>query len=50
MSIALIVTQPFASYARGDRITDHDTVQKVLADHPHSVVKTEVKDEAPAKG
>jgi hypothetical protein len=36
----LVVKEPFATYKRGDVITDPDTVAAVLKTNPHSVVKT----------
>lgn len=44
---ALVVVQPFAGHAKGDRITDPDTIAKVLADHDNRVLKIEIPD-APA--
>lgn len=49
-TIALVVVQPFASYAKGDQITDPNTVNDLLKDHPHHVVKVAVPDpDPPAK-
>jgi len=48
MAIALVVTQPFADYAKGDRITDPATVQRLLDEHHTRVVKVADPD-APAK-
>ena len=55
MAIALVVVQPFASYAKGDRITDPGVVADLLLDHHHRVVKITVEDQsedrpAPAQG
>ena len=47
MALALVVTQPFADYVLGDRITDADTIKTTLADHSHRVVKISVDDQAP---
>ncbi len=47
MAIALVVTQPFADYAKGDQITDPKTVAAILDGHSHRVVKTNVPDPAP---
>lgn len=44
MAIHLIVSQPFADYARGDRITDPALVQKLLLDNAHRVVKINADD------
>lgn len=48
MALALVVTQPFADYALGDRITDPETVKKILDDHSQRVVKINLPDAAPA--
>lgn len=47
MAIALVVTQPFGSYAKGDRITDTEAVQQVLRDHHVRVVKIHAPDPTP---
>lgn len=47
MATHLVVVQPFASYAKGDRITDAETVTKLLVDHHHRVMKINVEDPAP---
>jgi hypothetical protein len=39
MSMELVVVQPWADYARGDRITDQKAVEAALKDHPHRVVQ-----------
>jgi hypothetical protein len=38
-TLHLTVKMPFGDYARGDRITDPETVAAVLESHPHHVVK-----------
>lgn len=38
MSMELVVVQPFADYAKGDRITDTKAMKLALQDHPHRVV------------
>lgn len=48
MAIALVVTQPFAEYAKGDRITDPNTVKAILEHHHHRVVKIVSEDAKPA--
>lgn len=48
MATALVVVQPFASYAVGDRITDPDTVAALVRSHDYNVVKITVPDPAPA--
>lgn len=48
MATALIVVQPFASYERGDRITDPKIVADVLLHHHHRVNRITVEDPAPA--
>jgi hypothetical protein len=48
MSIELVVTQPFADYARGNRITDPAKIAAVLLHHEHRVVKVAVPDAPPA--
>jgi hypothetical protein len=45
METALVVMQPFASYAKGDRITDPSKVTEILQDHPHRVIKISVPDQ-----
>jgi hypothetical protein len=42
METALVVTQPFATYAKGDRITDPAAVAATLQDHPHRVIRISV--------
>jgi hypothetical protein len=44
MATALVVTQPFADYAIGDRITDLKAVTDILANHHNRVVRIEVPD------
>jgi hypothetical protein len=39
MTYHLSVTQAFGDYARGDRITDPDTVAAVFESHPQNVVR-----------
>jgi hypothetical protein len=47
MAIKLIVTSPFAAYAKGDEITDTPTVQAVLeSENANSVVKVQAPDGA----
>jgi hypothetical protein len=47
MAIKLIVTSAFASYAKGDEITDTPTVQAVLeSENAGSVVKVQAPDGA----
>lgn len=46
MKTILVVTQPFADYARGDHITDPEAVAKALVDHGHHVVKAKHPGEA----
>lgn len=41
MSTELVVVQPWADYAKGDRITDTKAVEAALKDHPHRVVQVE---------
>lgn len=41
---ALVVVQPFADHAKGDRITDPATIQKILVDHGNRVLKIEIPD------
>ena len=48
MTYHLSVTQPFGDYARGDRITDANTVASVLETHPQNVVRVVAPDVAPA--
>lgn len=44
----LIVTVPFRSYAKGDRITDPDQVERYLAGpNKHHVVKVAARDPEP---
>ncbi|OCJ12472.1 hypothetical protein A6U86_05470 [Rhizobium sp. AC27/96] len=45
---ALTVTAPFASYARGDQITDADKIKSVLETNPNEVVAVNLPD-APAQ-
>lgn len=44
---ALTVTEPFASYAKGDQITAPDDIAAVLASNPEFVVVVEIEDPAP---
>ena len=37
-TLHLTVTMPFSDYARGDRITDPDTVAALIKSHPSHVV------------
>ena len=46
---ALIVTAPFASYAKGDQIVDADTIKSVLETNPNEVVAVELPDPPVAK-
>jgi hypothetical protein len=48
MSNALVVVHPFADYAKGDRITDADTIKNLLENHAHRVVTIVIPDDAPA--
>lgn len=51
MAIALIVTNPFGGFRRGDSITDSKKVAEVLAsEHRIDVVKTNKPDEPVPKG
>jgi hypothetical protein len=50
MSTALVVVQPFADYAKGDRITDAEKVQQVLRDQPTKVNKIVVPDDESGGG
>lgn len=43
----LIVTEAFASYQRGDAITDADAIEAALETHPHHVVRVEAPAAAP---
>ena len=44
MTYHLSVTQAFGDYARGDRITDADTVAEIFASHPQNVVRVDAPD------
>lgn len=44
---ALVVTEPFASYAKGEQITAPDKIEAALASNPHFVVGVEIADPAP---
>ena len=44
MNVALVVTQSFADYAKGERITDADEVQRVLDEHPEMVTQISAPD------
>jgi hypothetical protein len=46
---ALIVTEPFASYAKGDQITAPDKIEAAQASNPHSVVAVELPEPEPVK-
>ncbi len=48
MSIALVVAHPFASYAKGDSITDAATIKLLLETNPHQVRAVAVPDPSPA--
>lgn len=39
MNIVLVVSQPFADWNKGDRITDPKMIEVCLKDHPHRVIK-----------
>ncbi|WP_296441320.1 hypothetical protein [Rhizobium sp. 60-20] len=41
---ALIVTAPFASYAKGDQIVDADKIKSVLETNPNEVVAVNLPD------
>jgi len=41
---ALIVTEPFANYAKGDQITAPDKITAAEASNPHSVVAVELSE------
>lgn len=41
---ALIVTAPFASYAKGDQIVDADKIKSVLDTNPNEVVAVNLPD------
>lgn len=45
---ALVVTEPFAGYAKGEQITDADMIAGVLDSNPGSVVAVILADPAPA--
>jgi len=44
---ALIVTESFASYAKGHQITAPDEIEAALSSNPHFVVAVVVDDPAP---
>ena len=44
---ALIVTEPFASYAKGEQITAPDQIEAALASNPHFVVAVNLPDPDP---
>lgn len=44
---ALTVTEPFAGYAKGDQITDAQTIADVLVSNPSQVVNVILPDPAP---
>lgn len=49
MTIKLVVTNPFADYARGDQITDPALVAEIRDSHnAGNVVAVQVPDTAPA--
>ena len=48
MAIALVVTHPFANYAKGDQITRPYEIQSALVDQPNRVVRIEVPDQQAA--
>ena len=39
MAVILVVVEPFADYAKGDRITDPDKINSVLENQSNRVVK-----------
>jgi hypothetical protein len=45
---ALIVTEPFADYAKGDQITDSNAIDKILVEHSGQVVAINLPDPDPA--
>jgi len=45
----LIVTEPFAGYAKGDKIIDADKIDEALSSNPNSVVAINLPDPAPSK-
>lgn len=45
---ALIVTAPFADYAKGEQITDADKIDAALTSNPSQVVVVNLPDAAPA--
>ena len=47
MAERLLVTEPFADYAFGDRITDPKQIKRALASHPSFVVREAVPDPEP---
>lgn len=44
---ALIVTEPFADYAKGDQITDSNAIDEILVEHSGQVVAVNLPDPAP---
>lgn len=47
MNIELVVSQPFADWKKGDRITDPKQVEAILKDHEHRVIKVAAAQEKP---
>lgn len=47
MATHLVVTDPFADYAKGDRITDPDKIKTALELQPNRVVRINVDDTPP---
>lgn len=45
---ALIVTEPFADYAKGQQITDAKVIDDILVEHGNHVVAVNLPDPAPA--
>lgn len=48
MPLVLIVTHPVPGHETGERITEPDTVERLLDSHPHHVVKVGEEPAAPA--
>ncbi len=47
---ALIVTAPFASYAKGEQITDAEKIKSVLETNPNEVVAVNLPDTPASAG
>jgi hypothetical protein len=45
---ALIVTEPFADYAKGDQITDSNAIDEILVEHSGHVVAINLPDPSPS--